>query len=430
MRLRKKIISSVCTALVAVAASANELPDSAHNTSFWDNWFLQFGVDMTMQKPHGYPMSDALKDGTSLGVDVAVGKWFTREVGLRGRLNWENGLIDTKAKWLAPFNEPGVNHDKGGYVSFVGDILFDLHNIIAGYRPDRMWNTAVFLRAGAEYNFGCDKGSPLIGFGWDNRFRLSDKWGIYADLAYNGVSSGHTMDPTTATGVGSGSNMYFTLEVGMTYNIGGSERHGFGDDVPVNMFKGKSFWNNWFLQFGADMTLYNPCEKSFSDVFPNGKTFGVDIAVGKWFSSEFGMRGRINFENSIIENKSLTWLPYDEQKHKSCYDGGGCLMMYFDGLLSLKHILSGVTAEEKWNMYAFGRMGLGRNCSIKSLSPVVGAGIGCTYRFADRWSVYADTAYEGITSEFFSGVSWSGATGAGFNGIWDFNIGVQFDLSK
>lgn len=421
---------TVITLCTSILSGAQELSDSTRSTSLWNNWFLQFGADMTVQKPYGYPVRDALKDGMSVGVDVAIGKWFTREIGLRGKLNWENGIIDSKAKWLAPFNQPGVNHDKGGYVSFVGDIIFDLHNLIAGYKANRMWNANVFLRAGAEYNFGCDKGAPLIGVGWGNRFRMSNNWGLYTDIACNAVSSGHTMDPTTATGTGSGCNMYFTFDVGFTHSLGGCKHQGFGSDVPINTFKGKGIWQHWFLQLGADMTLYNPCEKSFKDVFPNGNTFGLDIAVGKWFSPEIGLRGKINIENSIIENKSLTWLAYDNKKHTSCYDGGGCLMLYLDGLLSVKHILMEKVEGEKWDMYAFGRMGLGRNCSIQSWSPVVGAGIGCSYRFADRWSVYADTAYEGITSEFFDGVSWSGPTGAGFNGIWDFNVGVQFDLTK
>ena len=108
--------------------------------TFWDNWFLQFGADMTVQKPHGHAFKDALSKGTSFGVDVAVGKWFTREVALRGKLCWDNGIIDSKADWLAPFNQPGVNHDKGGFLSFVGDAMFDLHNIISGYREDRLWN--------------------------------------------------------------------------------------------------------------------------------------------------------------------------------------------------------------------------------------------------------------------------------------------------
>ena len=301
------------TLMIACCTGAAAQADSAN--TFWDNWFVQFGADMTVQKPHGHAFKDALSKGTSFGVDVAVGKWFTREVALRGKLSWDNGIIDSKAEWLAPFNKPGVNHDKGGFLSFVGDAMLDLHNIIDGYREDRIWNAQVFVRAGAVYNFGCDKGSPLIGLGLANQFRLSDRWGLYADVAYNGVSSGFTMDPSTATGVGSGSNMYFTLDMGVTYRLGGNKRQRFGNETPVNSFKGGGIWKNWFLQYGVDMTLYNPCEKSFGDVFPDGFATGLDIAVGKWFSPEVGFRGKINLENFLIENKNLKWFPYDEEKH-------------------------------------------------------------------------------------------------------------------
>ena len=84
-------------------------------------------------------------------------------------------------------------------------------------------------------------------------------------------------------------------------------------------------------------------------------------------------------------------------------------MTYLDVMISAKHLIMGYVNDEKWDMYACGRMGLGRNRSIDSLSPVVGAGIGGSYRFSKRWSLYFDTAYEGVTSEFFNGVSWSGA---------------------
>lgn len=420
----KKVLISVLTLASCMAADAQT--DSTK--TFWDNWFVQFGADMTVQKPHGHAFKDALSKGTSFGVDVAVGKWFTREVALRGKLCWDNGIIDSRAEWLAPFNQPGVNHDKGGFLSFVGDAMLDLHNVFGEYREDRMWNAQVFLRAGAVYNFGCDKGSPLIGLGLANQFRLSDKWGLYADVAYNGVSSGFTMDPSTATGIGSGSNMYFTLDMGVTYRLGDPKRHRFGKEISVNSFKSGGIWRNWFIQYGVDMTLYNPCEKSFKNVFPDGVTMGLDFAVGKWFSPLVGARGKINLENFLIENKNLKWLPYDEDKHKSNYDGGGCLMAYCDVLLSAKHILMGYVEDEKWDMYAFGRMGLGKNRSIDSLSPVVGAGIGTTYRLGRHLSIYLDTAYQGITSEFFSGVSWSGVTGGRFNGIWDINLGLQVKI--
>ena len=183
----KRIIMGLCALACCLATGAQTdstgccqgtvvYVDSVRKISLWDNWFVQLGADMTVQKPHGYAFKDAFGKGTSFGVDVAVGKWFTREVALRGKLCWDNGIIDSKAEWLAPFNQPGVNHDKGGFLSFVGDAMLDLHNVIGGYREDRVWNAQLFVRAAGVYNFGCDKASPLVGLGIANQFRLSDKW--------------------------------------------------------------------------------------------------------------------------------------------------------------------------------------------------------------------------------------------------------------
>lgn len=403
--------------------------------ALWENWFLQLGGDITLQKPYNHKFSDTFSKGTSLGVDVAVGKWFTKEMGLRAKINWENGIIDSKAEWLAPVNQPGVNHDKGGYLCVVGDIMFNLHNIIfgtpGGDDKPRVWNTMVFLRAGGVYNRGVSKGSPLIGVGWGNTFRLNDKWNIYADAAYNGVSSGFN---GVGTGTGSGQNMFFNFDLGVQYNLGtqhSRQKDVFAAPDVENNLPEKTFWRNWYVQFGADMTLLNPYGKNFKNTFTRGRSFGIDAAIGKWFSPEIGMRGRVNLENCIIKNSNFEWLGYDEKKYTSNFNGGGSLLMYADMMMSPKHILGGYQRGEKWNMYVFGRMGLGRNRAVDSLSPLVGTGLGCTYRLNDKWSLYADTGYMGITSEYFSSDSTTGmGVPTGFNGIWDFHIGVQFNLGK
>ena len=69
-----KIRALVFTFVIACSNSVAAQADSTH--TFWDNWFVQFGADMTVQKPHGHAFKDALSKGTSFGVDVAVGKWF------------------------------------------------------------------------------------------------------------------------------------------------------------------------------------------------------------------------------------------------------------------------------------------------------------------------------------------------------------------
>ena len=42
--------------------------------------------------------------------------------------------------------------------------------------------------------------------------------------------------------------------------------------------------------------------------FPNGKSFGVDLAIGKWFSPDFGGRFKLNWVNGIFKNDHNSWL--------------------------------------------------------------------------------------------------------------------------
>ena len=43
-------------------------------------------------------------------------------------------------------------------------------------------------------------------------------------------------------------------------------------------------WDNWYVQLGLDMSLQNPYGYDLAKVFPNGKTFGVNAAIGRWFT--------------------------------------------------------------------------------------------------------------------------------------------------
>ena len=41
------------------------------------------------------------------------------------------------------------------------------------------------------------------------------------------------------------------------------------------------FWNNWFIQVGVDMTVQSPADTEFSDMFHDGRSYGVNLGVGK-----------------------------------------------------------------------------------------------------------------------------------------------------
>ena len=70
----------------------------------------------------------------------------------------------------------------------------------------------------------------------------------------------------------------------ITIGYGQNQNKSMGSDAIVT----NSFWDNWFGQVGVDMWLQNPYGSNFKNVFPNGKTFGVDVALGKWITPDSG----------------------------------------------------------------------------------------------------------------------------------------------
>ena len=369
------------------------------------NWFVQTGIDISLQKPYDYEFADAFKNGSSWGLNVALGRWFTPEIGLRVRLNWENGIPLfgwNKADWIAPFYEPGKNMKRGGYLVGNGDLQFDIHNIFFGYNPDRRWNMQVFGRAGIAYNFGVSKGSPLVGVGIGNTFRVGKKKNtiLFADIIYNAVSSGFTGHESTNTGTGSGHNAFVDVDFGVQFNLGGET----GFRKPSDVYAGeeevevcRSLWSNWFIQAGLDMTLQFPYDHNYSEVFSKGRSFGLNAAIGKWFSPQIGVRLKGNWENGfpLFRNKRLEWIACGESG-KSNMDQGGYLAGDLDVMLSVHNLFWAYRPERKWNAIVFARAGLASNLAIGSASPLIGCGGAITRHLTDRLSIYGEMAFKDI----------------------------------
>lgn len=193
-----------------------------------------------------------------------------------------------------------------------------------------------------------------------------------------------------------------------------------------------TLWQNWFVQAGLDMSLQNPYQCNFSEVFPKGKTFGMDVALGKWFMPYVALRGKVNWENGvgIFKNRHLEWVGPAEDP-QSNMSKGGYAVFSVEVPISVKNILMDYDPDQIWNLYVYPKAGLGCNFAIHSASPTVGVGVGGTYRFKKRLSVYTDMSYQVITSEFMGGVSGTGmSVSSGSNGFFSFNVGIQVDLGK
>ena len=434
----KKIVFAIILAWTTIGAQAQvfepgEEPRTVRTEGFWENWFVQMGLDMTLQNPYGYDFSKVFPNGKSFGLDLAVGKWFTHQVGVRGKFNWENKLPlleNGHANWLAPFYQPGENRRKGGYIALYGDAMLNLHNLFGVYRPERKWNTSLYPRIGINYNFGVSKGSLLAGIGLLNTYRISDRWSVYGDIAYIMTGSGFVGKESKAdTGTGSNSNGYLTFGIGAQVELGKIKELKNAKMPDDRSVLSNGIWDNWFVQAGMDMSLMNPYGCNFGKVIPKGMTFGLNGALGKWFTPEYGLRGRVQWENGLIPNNSVEWVPPVEDPRQN-YKKGGLATIAIDAMLNLTNVIAGYDPERKWHTTGYVRAGIITQFVEDSGSPLMGVGLEETYRLNDKWSLFGAAGYQVSTSEGM-GVSTTGMdVSAGSNGFFDIDFGVRYDLGR
>lgn len=338
-------------------------------------------------------------------------------------------LKNDHANWLAPFDEPGVNREKGGYIALYGDALFNLHNLFGPYRPDRTWNLSLYPRIGVNYNFGVSKGALLAGIGLLNTYRLNERWSLYGDVAYILTGSGFVgRNESGGTGTGSNSNGYLSIGVGAQVELGHIASR--GEHIKVEKEKSvltNGIWDNWFVQAGLDMGLINPYGCNFGKVIPKGMTFGLNAAMGKWFTTEFAVRGRVEWDNGLIPNNSIEWVPpVDDPKQN--YKKGGMAAVSLDAMLNLTNVVAGYDPKRRWHTTGYVRAGVITQFVESSGSPLGGLGVEETYRVNDRLSLFGALGYQVTTSEGL-GVSLTGMdVSAGSNGFFDIDFGVRYDL--
>lgn len=203
-----------------------------------------------------------------------------------------------------------------------------------------------------------------------------------------------------------------------------------------------SFWSNWFIQVGVDMTLQNPYGVSdwADDVFPNGKSFGVNVAVGKWFTPGLGLRLKANWENGIIGSDHANWFGFDSEDgfgmtetgavgENKQQDKGGYGALSGDVMFNLSNLLCGYSETRVWNLIPF--VGAGLNTVFDNhtnISPVLRAGIESTWKVSKLINIYLDGTYNWTTNAFNNGETAQEIGSA--QGYVSIDAGVQFNLGK
>ena len=223
----KKLLIALAFVGLGTAANAQstqiETPSkyTVATNSFWSNWFVQFGVDMSVMNPYKTSFfKEDWHEGRTYGIDLAIGKWFTPGLGLRTKVQWENGLFahafrNTDHVIYAP------DSHKGGYGAIYEDVQFNLTNLFKGYDENRVWNFIIYPRAGIVRNFDAAENAFTLGGGIQNMWKLNKVISVYADLAYNFVSTKDFVVPNwVPTDANNHKHGYATVELGVNFNLG------------------------------------------------------------------------------------------------------------------------------------------------------------------------------------------------------------------
>ena len=187
---------------------------------FWSNWFISAGAgaqvyfgDHDNEAKFGNRISPAL--------DIAVGKWFSPEIGVRlmynglsakGATRWgqAHSTGDQVDGWGA-----GMYKSKFKYFNFQIDAMFNFSNIICGYNENRVYNCSPYVGVGVMKVTDDPKDASISGhFGIMNSFRISSAIDINLDL--RGTLTSDELDGEIGGRWGEG---LFAATVGITYKI-------------------------------------------------------------------------------------------------------------------------------------------------------------------------------------------------------------------
>lgn len=200
----KKFLLTAMVAGVAMTVAAQEAVETVETvttsiaTDARSNWFISVGAgpqmffgDHDRQAKFGDRISPAL--------DVAVGKWFSPNIGVRlmysglsakgATQTWDpdgkGGVYNTGKPVPGKFTEAYgyLCKSKFNFMTLHADVMFDLTNIIGGYKPNRVYSIAPYIGVGWGHVYSNPTKNSVIGnVGLYNMFHVSKALDVNLDL--------------------------------------------------------------------------------------------------------------------------------------------------------------------------------------------------------------------------------------------------------
>lgn len=203
----KKLLFMAAACAVALGANAQEVteqvvtetysePALALKPDFRSNWFITAGAGAQMFFGD-HDREARFGDRLGLALDGGIGKWFSPSIGVR--LMWSglqakgavqtwgdgNGIHGTDKEIPGKHSHDyGYLHEqKFDYFTLHADVLFDLCNMIGGYRSTRVYSVAPYIGVGWGHVTSTPHRNALAGHaGILNIFRVSKAFDINLDI--------------------------------------------------------------------------------------------------------------------------------------------------------------------------------------------------------------------------------------------------------
>ena len=219
----KKFMISLALASFAMFSTAQETVSevvvptkskSVVTNSFGSNWFV--GVNGGVNFYNGVFMNgEAFYEHLSPALDVYVGKWHTP--GFGWRIAYRGLNIQTYKEF-----------DHTTFMNFHFDAMFNLRNLILGYKQGRIWEITPYVGVGwagrkamdheegtGRMTTGAITGSLSANYGIINSWHVSKRWAINLELAGSFFRNGFS----GINGQAGHDNMW-TATVGVSCNLG------------------------------------------------------------------------------------------------------------------------------------------------------------------------------------------------------------------
>ena len=186
---------------------------------FWDNWFIQLGAGaQTYFGDHNKQLD--FGDRITPAFEVAAGKWFSPSFGTRLMLAGftykgatQNGAHQVGTDYILP--EHWLYKQKFEFFNLHIDFMFNLSNIISGYRQDRFWDVQPYVGVGWIHTWDEPTNhSVTYDAGILNALRLSDKFDLNID-----VRAGMLNDAFESERGGRDHEGFLSATLGFTYNF-------------------------------------------------------------------------------------------------------------------------------------------------------------------------------------------------------------------